>query len=86
MSAKRRSEFFRWVHLVHLAEEMQTIVAEGRASPDEIDVILGSVDEAFRDLVDPIEEFPSYALVKFCRELRKALVSCKVPASSDLPE
>lgn len=68
-----KSQFSRWVHLVHLTEEMNRLIKEREVSIDQLRVYLASVDEAFGDLKDPVTEFPSFALVRFCKELSNCL-------------
>lgn len=68
-----KSQFARWVHLVHLTEEMNRLIKEREVSIDQLRIYLASVDEAFGDLEDPVTEFPSFALVRFCKEFSKCL-------------
>lgn len=70
---RTKSEFVRWVHLVHLTEEMELLIKKREVSPERIRELLASVDIAFGDLEDPVLEFPCFALKRFCRELSRCL-------------
>lgn len=61
----------RWMHLLHLAEEMRA--REGALSLAEVQLYLGSVEEAFAERSEPVEDFAAYALRRFCRQLGESL-------------
>lgn len=63
----------RWVHLLHLAEELEIRSNAGTLSATELQVFLGSVDETFAEGSDPLEDFAAYALRRFCRQLAASL-------------
>lgn len=71
----RKSQFSRWVHLVHLTEEMERLQKDNRVSVAQLRVYLASVQETFGDLEDPVAEFPSFTLRRFCRQLSLCLES-----------
>ena len=63
----------RWMHLLHLAEELRARSAIGGVSATELQLYLGSVDEAFAEGSDPLEDFAAYALRRFCRQLSESI-------------
>lgn len=63
----------RWVHLLHLAEELEVRSRAGTLSATDLQVFLGSVDETFAEGSDPLEDFAAFALRRFCRQLSASL-------------
>lgn len=62
-----------WNHLLHLADELAADAHAFRRGPQEIEAALVSLEEVFTQHADPIEDFQSYALLRFARRLRAAL-------------
>ncbi len=80
---KDRNKFHRWVHLIHLTEEMCILIKHDHVSLDQMRTYLASVDEAFKDAEDPVAEFPSFALMRFCKELSRCLEIVQAKRSAE---
>lgn len=48
---------------------MECLLKEDRVSVDRLRGYLASVQEAFGDLEDPVSEFPSFTVRRFCKQL-----------------
>lgn len=70
---KKSSGMARWLHLLHLEAEIDRCIADKTLGFENLRVCLESAEEVFAEHGDPIKNFPSYALLRFCRKLREGL-------------
>jgi len=60
---------------------MEQRLSEDGASPADVLDCLVQIDEAFSRSFDPASEFEAYAVVRFCRSMRRVLESNGVRSS-----
>lgn len=62
-----------WTHTLTLAEAITDDVRRERIDKASLISYLETLNEAFGDSRDPVEDFESYALLELCASIRRAL-------------